>query len=154
MTQLLSVPFLSPVTAMLIAPCESCICIRALLALASLSLSTEIAFSKNWRWSMNDRRSYGNKTSAPCSLCCRGGCQSAAGELFTSHSVLLLGCIEVRNMKTYIALLYIVWPRTDTNSSSVSRSKKLDEVLMALLLYLSCFFEHKSLQNKPKTVIM
>ncbi|KAG8005347.1 Protein phosphatase 1 regulatory subunit 36 [Nibea albiflora] len=33
-------------------------------------------------------------------------------------------------------------------------SKKLDEVLMALLLYLSCFFEQKSLQNKPKTLII
>ncbi|TMS18104.1 Protein phosphatase 1 regulatory subunit 36 [Larimichthys crocea] len=37
---------------------------------------------------------------------------------------------------------------------AVLKSKKLDEVLMALLLYLSCFFEHKSLQNKPKTVII
>ncbi|XP_045913716.1 protein phosphatase 1 regulatory subunit 36 isoform X2 [Micropterus dolomieu] len=29
------------------------------------------------------------------------------------------------------------------------KSKELDEVLTALLLYLSCFFEYKSLDNKP-----
>ncbi|KAM9340207.1 protein phosphatase 1 regulatory subunit 36 [Symphorus nematophorus] len=33
---------------------------------------------------------------------------------------------------------------------AVLKSKELDEVLTALLLYLSCFFEHKYLENKPK----
>ncbi|XP_041811876.1 protein phosphatase 1 regulatory subunit 36 [Chelmon rostratus] len=34
------------------------------------------------------------------------------------------------------------------------KSKELDEVLTALLLYLSCFFEHKSLENKPKLLMV
>ncbi|XP_051246468.1 protein phosphatase 1 regulatory subunit 36 [Dicentrarchus labrax] len=35
----------------------------------------------------------------------------------------------------------------------VLKSKELDEVLTALLLYLTCFFEHKSLENKPKPLM-
>ncbi|XP_039976962.1 protein phosphatase 1 regulatory subunit 36 isoform X2 [Xiphias gladius] len=35
---------------------------------------------------------------------------------------------------------------------AILKSKELDEVLAALLLYLSYFFEHKSLENKPKPV--
>ncbi|XP_063755847.1 protein phosphatase 1 regulatory subunit 36 isoform X2 [Eleginops maclovinus] len=34
---------------------------------------------------------------------------------------------------------------------AVLKCKALDDVLTALLLYLSCFFEHKSLQNTPKS---
>ncbi|XP_073340564.1 protein phosphatase 1 regulatory subunit 36 [Pagrus major] len=36
---------------------------------------------------------------------------------------------------------------------TVLKSKELDDVLAALLLYLSCFFEHKSLENKPKSLM-
>ncbi|GAA6233190.1 protein phosphatase 1 regulatory subunit 36 isoform X1 [Lates japonicus] len=36
---------------------------------------------------------------------------------------------------------------------AVLKGKELDEVLTALLLYLSCFFEHKSLENKPKSIM-
>ncbi|XP_070840874.1 protein phosphatase 1 regulatory subunit 36 [Chaetodon trifascialis] len=36
---------------------------------------------------------------------------------------------------------------------AVLKSKQLDEVLTALLLYLSCFFEHKSLENKRKPLM-
>nr|XP_046273276.1 protein phosphatase 1 regulatory subunit 36 [Scatophagus argus] len=36
---------------------------------------------------------------------------------------------------------------------AVLKSEELDEVLKALLLYLSCFFERKSLENKPKGVM-
>lgn len=97
----------------------------------------------------------------PCpdtALCSRGGCQSAAGELFASHTVLLLGFAEVRNTKTWFhtdsfALLHTLYDEIN-HSLSVSRSKELDEVLTALLLYLSCFFEHKSLENKPKLLMV
>ncbi|XP_044026536.1 protein phosphatase 1 regulatory subunit 36 isoform X2 [Siniperca chuatsi] len=36
---------------------------------------------------------------------------------------------------------------------AVLKSKELDEVLTTLLLYLSCFFEYKSLENKPKPLM-
>ncbi|KAF3707254.1 Protein phosphatase 1 regulatory subunit 36 [Channa argus] len=36
---------------------------------------------------------------------------------------------------------------------AVLRRKELDDVLAALLLYLSCFFEHKFLENKPKPLM-
>ncbi|XP_036949653.1 protein phosphatase 1 regulatory subunit 36 isoform X1 [Acanthopagrus latus] len=36
---------------------------------------------------------------------------------------------------------------------TVLKNKELDDVLAALLLYLSCFFEHKSLENKPKSLM-
>ncbi|XP_040909676.1 protein phosphatase 1 regulatory subunit 36 isoform X2 [Toxotes jaculatrix] len=36
---------------------------------------------------------------------------------------------------------------------AVLKTKELDEVLTSLLLYLSCFFEHKSVENKPKPVM-
>ncbi|XP_070778502.1 protein phosphatase 1 regulatory subunit 36 [Enoplosus armatus] len=36
---------------------------------------------------------------------------------------------------------------------AVLKSKELDGVLTALLLYLSCFFEYKSLENKPKPLM-
>ncbi|KAM9838236.1 protein phosphatase 1 regulatory subunit 36 [Aulostomus maculatus] len=34
------------------------------------------------------------------------------------------------------------------------KSKELDHVLTAHLLYLSCYFEHKSLENKPKPLMV
>ncbi|XP_026203861.1 protein phosphatase 1 regulatory subunit 36-like [Anabas testudineus] len=34
------------------------------------------------------------------------------------------------------------------------KSQELDDVLAALFLYLSCFFEHKSLENKPKPLMV
>ncbi|KAM7373429.1 hypothetical protein PAMP_008280 [Pampus punctatissimus] len=37
---------------------------------------------------------------------------------------------------------------------AVLKSKALDDVLTALLLYLSCYFEHKSLKNKPKRLMV
>ncbi|XP_071402002.1 protein phosphatase 1 regulatory subunit 36 [Centroberyx affinis] len=36
---------------------------------------------------------------------------------------------------------------------AVLKSKKLDEFLAVLLLYLSCYFEHKTLENKPKPLM-
>ncbi|XP_029298391.1 protein phosphatase 1 regulatory subunit 36 isoform X2 [Cottoperca gobio] len=36
---------------------------------------------------------------------------------------------------------------------AILKSKELDEVLTALLLYLSCFFEYKSLENTPKSLM-
>ncbi|XP_078124029.1 protein phosphatase 1 regulatory subunit 36 [Sander vitreus] len=37
---------------------------------------------------------------------------------------------------------------------AVLKSKELDEVLTTLLLYLSCFFEHKCLENTPKSLMV
>ncbi|XP_044192612.1 protein phosphatase 1 regulatory subunit 36 [Thunnus albacares] len=37
---------------------------------------------------------------------------------------------------------------------AVLKSKALDDVLTALLLYLSCYFEQKSLENKPKPLMV
>ncbi|XP_055081209.1 protein phosphatase 1 regulatory subunit 36 [Periophthalmus magnuspinnatus] len=36
----------------------------------------------------------------------------------------------------------------------ILKSKQLDEILIAVLHYLCCFFEYNSLENKPKTLIV
>ncbi|KAF3834107.1 hypothetical protein F7725_025311 [Dissostichus mawsoni] len=43
-----------------------------------------------------------------------------------------------------------VW-RDESRTVEFVRCKALDDVLPALLLYLSCFFEHKSLEDMPKS---
>uniref|UniRef100_A0A7N8YLU4 Protein phosphatase 1 regulatory subunit 36 n=1 Tax=Mastacembelus armatus TaxID=205130 RepID=A0A7N8YLU4_9TELE len=59
-------------------------------------------------------------------------------------------CVTLDDVKRKCLNMLLKSVRVTTSSLSVSRSKELDDVLATLLLYLSCFFEHKSLENKPK----
>ncbi|KAM8840088.1 LOW QUALITY PROTEIN: uncharacterized protein ppp1r36 [Spinachia spinachia] len=67
------------------------------------------------------------------------------GESQYKHILNIFVALEMFRVPETYGTCYL----TGVKSSIMCRSKGLDEVLTALLLYLCCFFKHKSLKNAP-----